>query len=342
MPLLTFEAVKAGDIPDVSGVCADSDQFRNYLNKATRMLMTRGDFWGTVEKIQICTYNSCLVWPDFVGTVLAVNMTGQSSTLANLWYQFMPLSVSDFCCGGFGFNGNSCTGNLIVRDDGVSPVYNPIRCGQNVYIRAYPSTLADVGKKTVIYGVDSNGQDILTQRGDGTWQPGIELTLAVPYVSTSFMGREITRIHKEVTSGPVRYYQYDLTNNLLLDLVILKPYETDPMYRRSRLYKGCTGGCTTSCNGLRSVIALVKLEFVPVLFDGDLVLISNQDALRDMILSIRFADSGDKEQAVKYELSAIHESNLEASNKAPKEQTPVEINAFGSALPVYHLIGRIT
>src|SRR5512147_1517902 len=145
MPLTTFGAVKASDIPDVAGCCADSDAFRNLVNKACRMLMTRGDFWGTVEKIQVCIYNTCIVWPDFVGTVLAVNVSKRPTTLYNQWYSFMPLSAGDFCSGGFTYCNGKCSGTLRVENDGVSPVPSPIRCGNEVYIRAYPSVLADVG-----------------------------------------------------------------------------------------------------------------------------------------------------------------------------------------------------
>lgn len=153
MPILTFKQLKESDVPGRIGVCPDSDNFRDFTNKATRMLMNRGDFWGTVERIKLCVYNSCLVWPRQVGTVLAVNLCGRPAEVFNHWYEFMPLSAGDFCgtgvyigSGGFRWGNGACHGNVVVVNDGMSPVFNPIHCNQPRYIRVYPSTLEDIGK----------------------------------------------------------------------------------------------------------------------------------------------------------------------------------------------------
>lgn len=339
MALLTFKNLKDSDVPGKVGVCATTNTFRDYTNKATRMLMNRGDFWGTVERIKLCVYNRCLVWPRHVGTVLAVNVNGRSMEVWNNWYEFMPLSRGDFCDGGFFRSGGTCGGNLNVINDGTSPVFSPITCGHDNYVRAYPSTQQDVGKKTRIFGVDENGQVIRTQNADLSWSDGVELTLAVPFTSTPFKIREVTRITKDETQGVLRYYQYDADNDVLLDLVWLEPTELSPMFRKSKLPNRC---CRGSCDGLRSVEALVKLEFIPVKYDTDLVQISNEDALLNMILSVKYSNSGDKEKADAYEASAIRELNLELDSKYPQEQTPVDINPFGSALPSGRpCVGRI-
>jgi hypothetical protein len=338
VPLLTFKQLKESEIPPIVGVCPDNDTFRDYTNKVTRMLMTRGDFFGIVEKVKLCVYNSCLVWPRWAGTILAVNICGRYTEVFNHWYEFMPLSRQDFCDGGFSYHGAVCRGNVVTVNDGMSPVFNPIACGKSYYIRAYPSTQQDIGKKTRIFGVDENGQTIRTQNADLTWTDGVELTLALPFISTSFKIREVTRITKDETQGVLRYYQYDADNDVLLDLVWFEPGETSPMYRRSRLPTRCSTG---SCSGVRSVEALVKLEFIPVKYDTDLVQISNLDALSAMMLSVKYSNGGDANMAKDFEAKAIRELNLELNNKLPNEQTPVEINGFGSALPIRHSIGQI-
>lgn len=327
---LSFQNLMDSEVPSVVGVCPTSDTFREYANKATRMLMNRGDWWMTVERIKLCVYNSCLVWPRAVGSVLAVNICGRPTEVWNNWYQFMPLSRHDFCNGGFGWHAGMCTGNVVTINDGTSPVFNPIACNAPMYVRAYPSTQQDVGKKTRIFGIDENGQTIRTQNADLSWTDGVELTLAVPFVSTAFKIREITRITKDETQGVLRYYQFDADNNVLLDLVILDPSEISPMFRRSKLPARCNG---ESCDGIRSVEALVKLEFIPVKYPTDLVLISNLDALSDMMLAVKYSNGGDAALAKDFEAKAIREMNLELNNKYPNEQTPIEINPFGSCLP---------
>lgn len=347
MAFLTFKQLKDGDVPGRIGVCPESDTFRDYTNKATRMLMNRGQFWGTVVKMRLCVYNSCLVWPRIVGTPLAVNINGHPSEVFNHWYEFQPITRADFHYGGgFVLSGNTCVGNLQTINDGVSPVFNPISCNRPMYVRAYPSTLQDVGKKTRIFGIDENGLVIRTQNVDLTWTDGVELTLAMPFISTPFKIREITRITKDETEGTLRYYQYDADNAVLLDLVWYEPDETSPMYRRSRLHKhhGTQGGCcatSQTCGGLSSVEAMVKLEFVPVKKDSDMVLISNEDALSDMMLAVKYSNAGDAAMAKDFEAKSIHELNLELENKIPQDQTVVTINPFGSALPDRHCIGSI-
>ena len=344
--LLTFANLKASDVPGRIGVCPESDTFRDYTNKATRMAMNRGNFYGTVEKVKVCVYNSCLVWNRYVGTVLAANLSGHPANLMNHWYEFMPLSAGDFCNGGFGWSGGGCSGNLTIINDGMSPVFNPIACGQPRYIRVFPSTREDLGKTTRIFGIDDNGQIVRTKNADLTWSDGVELTISIgtgqAYVTTPMKFREVTRIIKDETEGVLRYYQWDDTAESgydLTDLVWLEPGELSPMYRMSRLPTRCN--CSGGCNGLMSVDALVKLEFVPVKYDTDLVLISNEDALSDMMMSVKYSNAGDKDMAKDFEAKAIRELNLELNNKFPNEQTPVEINPFGSALPANHGIGSI-
>lgn len=329
------------EVPGTVGVCPTSDVFRDYANKGTRLLMNRGNFWGTVERIKFCVYNGCVVYPRFVGTVLAENICGRNSEMWNNWYQFMPLSRADFCGGGFqwhGVEGAMCSGNLKTINDGVSPVFNPIACGRPNYVRAYPSVQQDVGKKTRIFGINEGGQVVRTQNADLTWADGVELTMAIPFVSTSMKFREITRITKVETQNIVRYYQYDADNDVLLDLVFLEPTELSPMYRKSKLPTRCRGG---SCNGLTSVEALVKLEFIPVKYPTDLVQISNRDALSDMMLSVKYSNAGDAAMAKDFEAKSIREMNLELNNRYPNDQTAVEINPFGSALPERHCVGSI-
>ena len=252
----------------------------------------------------------------------------------------MPLALGDFCSTGFTLgNDGRWSGGLSVNDDGFSPVFNQIPCGAANYIRAFPSTQEDIGQEVVIFGKDSNGQVIRTKDENGMWQDGVTLELASPFVSTPMTVREIFRISKPRTHGVVRYYQYDAPNDVMLDLVSHEPGETSPMYRKSRIRGPHWKGKANSCP--RSIEALVKLEFIPVRHDTDLVIIENQDALRDMIMAIKLADSGDKTGATAYELSAIHELNLELENRFPKTQTPVEFNCFGSASPSHHGIGRI-
>ena len=326
---------------------ASSDDFKSMLNQATRKLMNRGPgeraWWGTVQKLQICTYENCLTWPRWVGTPIAINTFGRSVPVKDSWYSFMPFSRGDWNCGGFSWSGGCCRGNLAMENTGTSPVFKNVPCGKDYYIRAYPQTRQDIGKVITIFGTDYNGQEIRTKRADGTFQDGVEITIAVPYASTPFKIRHISRVLKPVTANVVRLYQYDADNDLLLDCAVYYPKETSPNYRTSRIRGALRrGNCSSQgCDGLISVQAMVKLEFIPVEEDNDLVLIENIDALQLMMQSIRAQEGGDIQESQDFEAAAIRELNLRLEDKIPVDQIPIEINPFGSALPSRAGIGRL-
>ena len=84
--------------------------------------------------------------------------------------------------------------------EGTSPVFNPIGCNQNVYLQFFLSSPTDLGKGITVYGIDSNGQVVMSQRQDGTIQEGVRLILAKPFVQTPVKFRPVTRINKDETN----------------------------------------------------------------------------------------------------------------------------------------------
>jgi hypothetical protein len=278
-----------------------------------------------------------------VGTVLALNTCGNNAPVWNNWYEFSRLGSMGIMGEGFRVNGEACIGNLAVANEGTTPVFNNVPCGKNFYIRAYPSTRLDIGKKITIFGIDSNGQTIRTKR-DGILLEGVDITMAVPFASTSILVREITRVIKQDTQGVVRLYQYDPENDVLHDCAVYDPYEETPDYRFTRITgspafaRGCCG-CHNSEN--KTIKGLVKLQFVPVRHDTDLVQIENIDAVALMIQGIRAREGTKPQTADSMEAAAVRELNLELRNRFPVEQTPITINPFGTAIPARHAIGRI-
>lgn len=338
MPLLTLGEAKASRrLKSVAGACNTSQQFIDLVNDATRMLMNRGNWWGTVQNLTACVYNKCIAWPRHVGTVLAVNVCGNSTQIQNNWYQFMPLDAacvrSYINCG--------CKGGIGVMADGTSPVFQQIRCGDEFYIRAYITRQADVGKTITIYGIDSNGQTVMSTHADGIYQEGVELSMTVAYVSTSQTFRQVTRVEKEETEGIVRLYQYDATNDVLLDMAYYEPTETSPSYQVSKIVGTASCGCDTSCDGLKRVSALVKLQYVPVVNDKDIIQVENVDAVAMMMQALKLSDQYDIKTKQAMELDAVRELNLELRNRLPIDQVPVNVMPFGTATLERHGIGRM-
>ena len=197
----------------------------------------------------------------------------------------------------------------------------------------------DEGKKITIYGIDSNGQVIRSERSDGTFQDGVELTLAIPYVQTTFLVRRVDRIVKDLTDGPVHGYQFD--GATLYDLAHYEPAETSPSYRQSKIVGGCntaanTGGCCPS-----QITALVKLAFIPVQYDGDEVQIDNLDALAMAMQALNQNDNFDSQQSEVMMARAVKELNLELRQRLPIDQTVVNFAPYGTARLNRVMVGRL-
>ena len=128
---------------------------------------------------------------------------------------------------------------------------------------------------------------------------------------------------KDITNGPVRLYAYNTSAAVLEDVACYEPSETNPNYLRSRLSLPALACCT------QAVIALVKLQFVPVFADTDPVLIGNITALKHAIQCIRCEEAQDVETARQFMVMAVDELNQELANANPETQIPVELNEIG-------------
>lgn len=335
--MLTFgQAKQSQELARVSGVCGSSDDFRSYLNQAVRMLMKRGNFWGTVQLLRFCVYNECLVFPRQVGTVLAVNSCRHAINLWNNWFQFARMGGwGDIAMAGFrgnGFIGDrlDCHGDLNMINPGTTPVYFQIPCGQTRYVRWYPAVRADIGKTMTIFGIDSNGQVVRTKNAQGVWQEGETITATLPFVSTTIQYREIIRVTRDKTNAPTRLFYYNADQNVLNDCAVYDPPDVNPDFRFTRIPMAGLNRTVLCANGSRQVSALVKLEFIPVENDNDLVLIGNLDAIALTIQGIRKSDGGDSGGGEADIARAVHDMNLELRDKFPQQQTPISIRPAGA------------
>jgi hypothetical protein len=253
---------------------------------------------------------------------LALNdACGGSAPPKNSWYEFdavLPEHVNHWNR----FGTFDCNCNLALVDSGTSPVFNQIPCSLLRYLQFYITQPSDVGKTITIFGVDGNGLEILTTRSDGTIQPGLVLSLALPFVQTPTPIQRVDRIIKDVTDGPIYGYQFDGLHKW--PLATYAPSETLPDYRTSRL--NCGQVCCPS-----QISAFIKLEFVKATRPDDLILIDNLDALALGMQSAKLADAYDSQGAETMMARAVHELNLDLRNKLPIDQIPVRFSPQGTA-----------
>lgn len=335
--MITFSEIKQSSIARVAGVCVDSPEFAQMVNDATRKLMRRGDWVGTVTPVWLCVRRGCLVMPRYVQSIRKFNLCERRLTVGNLWYQF--LQHNDWHTGFWGGRwqyGHTHPGAVAAQ--GQTPTYSDIVADGRT-VRAYITTLADIGKSMTIFGIDNGNQPLRTDNGDGTWSDGWTIALSHPFETftapnanpTNYV-RRIDRVVKDVTQGQVFLYAYDAVNDVLEDLAVYDPGETSPTYSKYHLSMvgSCHGSIGTSCCAtVHSVVALVKLRFVPVAFDTDLCLIENIDSLKDMVQSIKLREAGDIQGSTAFELAAVRESNRELEDNYPDDTFSVRNNIFG-------------
>jgi hypothetical protein len=323
--LTTFGDIKNSRVLQIASAPPDSPEFASLVNDACEQLVNRGNWWGTVQPVKGCVYDGCVTWPRQVASVLAMNVCGHPTVPANRWYEFMQWDgqCSDWAAA-FSRRNRGAWGREVSNFDGTIPVFNPIPCGQPRYVRFYIDNPNDAGSTVRIYGVDGNGMAINGQRSDGTFQDGVVLTLKVPYIQTAFMLNRIDRVVKDVTNSRIRGYQVD-SNGVLYDLCSYEASETSPDYVHTRIHvRNRNGQCPAM------ITALVKLAFVPVVFDDDLVVIENKAALRDMVMSIKLKEAGDVTGWRAAEQSAFRELNYELRARIPDEQFIVRFRPFGN------------
>ena len=326
--MLTYKDVQESDVQKVAGCSPNTSDFADVVNAAIRRLMRRGDWSGTVVPMQTCIRRGCVVWPRYVQQVRKINWCRRSWAwggeqvlpLENLWYRFMePRSYQH--------EYGRLHGDFSASAEGRSPSYNTIP-GDGWLVRAYPSTPEDAtsGAGLTLFGLDNGNQPLRTNNLDGTWSEGITITLASPFGSTAGYVRSFDRVVKDPTQGQVFLYAYNPSLNVLLDLAIYDPGETSPSYARQQFHAPAT---TCGCANAESVIALVKLAFIPVKYPSDLVIIDNLDAIKFTVQSIKLGEANDFKGATDAQALAVRELNHQLEDDSPDSQFAARINPIG-------------
>lgn len=325
--MMTFAQAKASNIANVAGVAAESEQFKAYLNEAVQRLMNRGDFMGLVVPICVCIKRGCVVFPRYVSVIREAKTCQGHLNIKNLWYEFVGESWYQSVSGKY-WNYDDCQQNMLAN--GRVPTHNTVM-GAARKIRAYPQVNQDFGKTLTIFGTDNSGQPLMHRDENGDWREGTVITLQSPYGETEGYVSSIDRVVKDVTQKPVTLWAYNTTDSVLEDLAVYDPGETNPSFVRYQLntpsYKDTDGN-----EKARSMTALVKLNYVPVEFDTDLVVIDNMSALKLMIQGIKAEEAGDDKLAETKILKAVRELNHQIQDQNPGNQVSVYANSIGNSI----------
>jgi hypothetical protein len=287
-------------IQTVLGICPADARFTGYVNRAQKALLDRGRWCGTIVREQLCVSNGCLTWPRHIATIEMVDVCKAPVPMHNQWWEFMGNSA--------GLQPSDCSCSLRMVDRGMAVTFADIS-GTNKKLRLYYTEATDIGKTILVQGYDENNVFIRTVIG-GVMSDGFEMTLADPFVESTFTVSRITGIQKPLTDGLVRLFQVDSDSGDQLPLGVYEPTETKPWYRRSYLSNLPTACGSCGCSD-KQVNVIVKLEYIPARVDTDYLIIPNLEAIRTMIQSMKKREDNLELESLALEKAAIRELNHE-------------------------------
>lgn len=328
--LLTLGQVKTGPVGRSCGIATTDPNFAAIVNDATRQLMNRGSFFACVQPMYLPVVVSNqgheeLICPSGVESILAINNRHTPARVRDYWYRYVLWDDGFYhCFDGFEDSfiregGRWRRRHAVAYGIGSVPCTWQINPANPMYVRATSSSANDSGINISIFGLDQNGQPVQAV-----------LTLAIPpgqtypmasSVSDGVQFSQIQRVVKDLSNGYVTLQQDDNNGNLI-PISVYAPSEQTPDYTVMRL---------EGFHHQPMLAVIAVLSFIPALADTDNVMIENQDALRDMVLSIRRKEAGNTEGAAMLESAAVHELNLELDKHFPDEQFVVDY--FKNSLP---------
>lgn len=328
MPLI-LQQVQGGAFQTAAGVCTNSSDYFDIINEVVPRLMERGDWPGTIVPIQVCVRQGCVTWPRYVGKVRKINHCRGDIKVKTVWHEFLEQSYGR---GIYGWQ-SWCREERNMTEQFKACTYNDIP-GPNCTIRIYPTVPEDVGATVTIFGVDNNQQPLQTNNGDGTYSQGITLTAALPFGSSGnpFFVSKIDRVVKSVTQSNLLMYAYDTVNNVLFDLAVYEPSEINPQYERYRLDGRWNVGFPLNGACLESIIALVKLKFIPVSVPSDLIPLNSRGAIKLGIKAWKSEDAGDLAGADAWWARAVEMLNRNSEDENPDSELTVQNFVVGNRM----------
>lgn len=328
MPLLTVRQLKQSRIVSNLGLCPDDPRLLQWFNEFQEDALNHGAFWGSYVAGEFCTFGGLVPWPRAVARVDYITICGQTLDAKNQFYRFMsPVSQPGPCdvCGcGNGISGRSdcgACGSRVWEDAGNLPVFRQIHGAK--YVKLYPRSTTDVGKRVLIQGYDVNKEWVRKQYG-GIWVDGEYVTIGNPFGISSTNWTSITGVQKDETDKNVQAYALDISTGLETLLADWQPTEVNPSYRISRI--PCV--CRRDRDGTQrpgSIKAMVKLEHIPVAQDTDWLILGNMVAIEHGMRARMFYERNQDVAADKEMIRSLNALNHELRTHAQESEMFVDL-----------------
>lgn len=362
MPRLRLYDCRISRLPTLIGKCqADIPEISDAVNAAQRRLLYAKEasdesWWGTWAEVRLNVSRNepYLTLPREIARLEAIVVCGRPIQLFNQFYEYLQFGNGRMTkgCQSQHWNGGHRLHAAYTRNNAV--LFTDLHPSPQMIV-IFPTNAADATgtSRVLLQGLDQNGIRIYSQDG-GNQIDGIFVTIASPFVVAPIQFSQITGVQKDVTQGPVQIFQQDPVTAAQSILLSMEPGETVASYRRyyfDNLPCSCRPPishnlCLTSNPQLPppQVIALAKLELIPVVTDTDYLLIQNLEAITEECQSARYAEM---DTAAAQQLAAVHHTNAirllngELGHYNGVNKPAVGVHPFGSARLVRQRIGTL-
>jgi hypothetical protein len=311
------------------GYCGSSPQLLPLVNEASNLLFNEGDWIHKTARYKFLVGTSCcgsrfITWPHEVETIEFLNICDSPIPIRNTYAEFIGNGVGNIgelggTLPGYGGPGyfNFYGGRFRMLGDREEVCTFEDINGPNKKLMVYNSLPADNGVQVILLGYDQNNQWIRTLQ-DGVYTDGEYLTCntASPPTTTNFFS-SVKGVQFSTTprNGVINLVGLDTMNAQQRTIASYQYNERIPIYRRSIL----SGAQFSKC---LCVVGLVRLRFVPIMFDTDYLQIGNLAALKSMLIALTKRDNGDAQNYLAFKKMATDALDNELSQyqgKAPKK-----------------------
>jgi hypothetical protein len=270
-----------------------------YANEAEQRLiedpLSPEDGWYGSEVRMAFTVSQAsptIVTPQNVARIMAMDVCKFPVRISNQWYEYLEFGPGFQPKGCTYANGSAanpfCQGPLQAYERETVTTFSPL-LGDS-YIRAYMADPADVGRTALIQGKDANGQTVrFLDALAGVSGLGETILFSQPFTDTTNIFSADVAVQKQKTFGEIQFFQVDATTGQETSLLVMGPSETTASFRKYFL-----NGLPALCCGVPQgtpvqVLALCKLEFVPLTCDSDYLNLQSVPALIDACQWIRMS-----------------------------------------------------
>lgn len=332
------------DLPTAAGICRDDvDAVANVVNTVQRRLIyakEAGDegWWGSWAEI---AFRVDRLFPYFtLGREIArlemVAVCNRPIPVNNQFYEYLQFGNGRLpsLCQGF----TNC--NQVVNSRNNSVTFVDLSSPPKI-LMVVPTDPTDVGKRVLIQGTESNNATIYSE-DSGTRITGQFLVLSTPFSTFPFQLNSLTGIQKDLTNGPVQFFQVDPSTGAQVLLLTMEPSELTAWYRRY-YFNGLPLGCCVN-DTTAQITGIAKLDLIPVRVDSDYCLLQNLEAMIEEAQSMRLSRADTlqaKQMAAEKHHQAIGLLNGELGHYIGRDQVAVQFSPFGSARLERRKIGTL-